>query len=299
MRPTYERITNDVIERLNQGVVPWRRPWLTARNLVSGKPYRGVNALLLSTLGRSSPWWLTFRQARQLGGTVRKGEHGVRVIFWKPRRPTDEEEDQLPPVLRTYTVFNLEQCDGITAPPVPARVAALDGIVTNMPAPPHFKNGGVASYSAATDTVTLPPLPSFETADGYYATLFHELTHATGHKERLHRPGITAKHSFGSAGYAQEELAAEIGAAFLCGETGIKPRTIENSAAYIASWLHILGKHPSMLVQAAAAAQKAADFILSQDDCAPIAQERRRKVWQGFPTHMNVSPGRPDGTNQR
>jgi antirestriction protein ArdC len=265
MRPTYERITNDVIERLKQGVVPWRRPWKTARNLVSGKPYRGVNALLLSTLGCASPWWVTFRQAQQLGGTVRKGEHGVRVIFWKPRTEEDEEERR-PPILRTYTVFNLEQCDSIETPPTPERVETLENVAANMPAPPHITNGTAASYNTATDTVTLPALASFETADGYYATLFHELTHATGHEQRLNRPGVTGKHAYKSSEYAQEELVAEIGAAFLCGETGIKPRTIENSAAYIASWLKVLEEQPSILVQAAAAAQKAADHILNRDE---------------------------------
>lgn len=232
---------------------------------MSGKPYRGVNALLLSTLGRESPWWLTFRQAQQLGGTVRRGEHGIRVIFWKLRTETDDEDEKRPPILRTYTVFNLEQCEGITAPSsLPERVAALDSIATNMPAPPLITNGAAASYNDATDTVTLPALCSFETAEGYYATLFHELVHATGHRERLNRSWVNGKHSFGSTEYAREELVAEIGAAFLCGEVGIMPRTIENSAAYIQSWLRVLGENPGMLVQAAGAAQKAADYVLDQ-----------------------------------
>jgi antirestriction protein ArdC len=271
MKQSYDRITKQVIERLKHGVVPWRQPWHTACNLVSGQPYRGVNVLLLSTLGHESPWWLTYQQAQQLGGTVRKGEHGIRVIYWKP--PIDEEEEKRPPLLKTYTVFNLEQCDGITAPPRPTKVDACDNIAANMPLPPTLTIGKAASYEVRTDTVTMPTLQSFETTAGFYATLFHELIHATGHEQRLNRPGVTGKHRFKSNEYAKEELVAEIGAAFLCGETGINPQTIENSAAYIAGWLKILEAQPSILVQAAAAAQKAADYVRNREACGTVRED--------------------------
>jgi antirestriction protein ArdC len=273
LRPAYARITQEIVASLERGVVPWRRPWLAARNVVSGRPYRGVNALLLSTLCHSSPWWLTFCQARQLGGTVRKGERGVTVIFWKPQ---EDEEERRPPILRSYTVFNLEQCDGITAPPTPGLDVAREEIVARMPSPPHIEPGRVASYHRATDTVTMPALASFENADAYYATLFHELAHATGHERRLGRPEVAEQHEFGSAAYAREELVAEIVAAFLCGETAVAPRTVENATAYIDGWLRVLGRQPGLLVHAAAAAQRAADYILGHEpgkglSCSPSA----------------------------
>jgi antirestriction protein ArdC len=235
-----------------------------------------VNALLLSTLGRESPWWVTYRQAQQLGGNVRKGEKGVRVIYWKPPEEEDEESRRAS-LLKTYTVFNLEQCDGIEAPAAPSRLATAEDVIAGMPQRPSITHGASASYNVAADTVTIPALASFKTAEGYYAAVYHELAHSTGHRKRLNRPGVTGKHAFGSTEYAKEELVAEIGAAFLCGETGINTNTIKNTAAYIDSWLKKLQAQPSILVHAAAAAQRTADYILNRgaaDNSAPIEEGR-------------------------
>jgi len=266
MSKTYERITNAIIQRLEQGVVPWRRPWTHGppRNLVSRKPYRGVNALLLGAQGHEQPWWLTYRQAQQLGGHVTRGEHGTTIVYWQPQRQ-DEDGTMQRAFLRAYTVFNVAQCTGLTAPEAEHRDEDLDTILNGMADPPRLThNGNRASYHPATDTITLPRPASFTSTPAYYATLYHELTHSTGHETRLARPGITQQPRFGTPGYAQEELIAEIGAAFLCAHGGISPATIENTAGYLDHWLTVLHEQPRLLVRASSGAQHATDYILGE-----------------------------------
>ncbi len=270
----YEQITERIITLLMQGAVPWQKPWKARtglpRNLVSGKPYRGINVFLLLAMSYESPFWLTFRQALQLGGSVRNGEKSCPVVFWKQTTIEDREthEPQKIPLLRYYSVFNVAQCEGIKIGTEPGettinRIIKPDDIVAHMPQCPIIKHGmSRAFYSPSEDCVSLPEWERFERAEGYYATLFHELVHATGHESRLNRPTLTEKAGFGSNPYCKEELIAEMGAAFLCGQAEIVERTINNSAAYLKHWLEQLKNDRTLIVSAAAQAQKAADFIL-------------------------------------
>jgi antirestriction protein ArdC len=272
----YDIITEDILEIMNRGIIPWRRPWAARgahRNLVSGKSYRGVNVFLLSCAGFSSPWWLTFQQAKQKGGMVRKGEKGRRVIFWKwlvkseTDQDTGEKKEKKIPLLKYYVVFNLEQIEDINAPEEPEAkelhpIEDAARIVEAMPSPPGFTLGVKAAYNPALDKVMMPEFQDFNSAEEYYSTLFHEMGHSTGHVSRLNRPEVTGMNFFGSHEYSKEELVAEMTAAFLCGVTGILPATIKNSAAYLQSWAKVFDEDRKMVICGAAAAQKAADFIL-------------------------------------
>ena len=280
----YEQITERIIALLAQGTVPWHKPWKARtglpRNVITQKPYRGINVFLLLAMSYESPFWLTFRQALQLGGTVRKGEKACPVVFWKQTTFEDKEsgEPQKKRLLRFYHVFNVAQCDGLkncTAPvetPVNG-ICQPEDMVAHMPQPPLIKHGMTrAFYSPREDCVGLPARDRFERAEGYYATLFHELVHATGHKTRLNRATLTEKAGFGSNPYCKEELIAEMGAAFLCGQAEIAERTIDNSAAYLNGWLDQLRSDRTLIVHAAAQAQKAADFILRKSTAdAPVS----------------------------
>jgi antirestriction protein ArdC len=269
----YEQITDRVIVLLEKGTVPWRKPWTTQagfpRNLVTKKPYRGINVFLLHAMSYESPYWLTYRQAQELGGNVRKGEKACPVVFWKQLEVEDKKtgETEKIPMLRFYYVFNASQCDGlknIPAVETPAGAPALpESIIANMPQRPEIRHGmRKAFYSPAEDIVAMPDRARFDGAAEYYSTLFHELTHSTGHASRLNRPTLTESAGFGSNPYCKEELIAEMGAAFLCGQAGIAEGTLENAAAYLQNWLAQLHSDKKLIVQAAAQAQKATDFIL-------------------------------------
>ena len=281
----YQVITDRVITLLEQGTVPWHKPWQGGQsmpqNLVSRRPYRGVNVFLLHAMSYASPYWLTFRQAQELGGSVRRGEKACPVVFWKwldvdeaGAGPTGKRRV---PFLRYYSVFNAAQCEGIDA-----HVPAIDGtqrphtpietaeqIVAAMPRRPAVRHGlERAFYDPSGDSVGMPAPERFDRPADYYNVLFHELTHATGHESRLNRKGVSGTDglwsAFGSQPYCREELVAEMGAAFLCGHAGIVERTLDNSAAYVAAWLARLKDDVRLVVQAAAQAQRAADFILAR-----------------------------------
>ena len=272
----YEYVTDRITALLTQGTVPWHKPWKARtglpRNFVSQKPYRGINVFLLIAMSYESPLWLTFRQALQLGGSVRKGEKACPVVFWKQLKIEDKAsgEPQTIPLLRYYHVFNVTQCDGlkIGTEPVEAPVNGIikpEEIVANMPQPPVIKHGMTrAYYSPREDCVGLPPRERFERMEDYYSTIFHELVHSTGHEKRLKRATLAEHNGFGSDPYCKEELIAEMGAVFLCGQAEISERTIDNSAAYINGWLERFRDDKMLLVQAAAQAQKATDFILGR-----------------------------------
>jgi len=230
----YDRITGQIITLLEQGTIPWHKPWKAStgwpRNLVTNKAYRGINVLLLHCMSYESPFWLTWRQANILGGTVRKGEKACPVVFWK-RLTIGEKEDSEKreiPLLRYYHVFNLAQCEGLQNghPSAPNGVAPSpskpEDVVATMPRKPPTKDGFTrAFYSLCEDYVGMPSQARFERSEQYYATLFHELVHATGHETRLNRSTLTEQAGFGSDTYCKEELIAEIGAAFLCGHAEI------------------------------------------------------------------------------
>jgi antirestriction protein ArdC len=271
----YEIVTEQVIRQLESGVAPWRKPWRTEMpcNLVSGKEYRGMNVFLLGSQGYASRYWLTFNQANKLGGHVRKGEHSSLVTFWhigQEKIKADGSKTR-PFLLRYYRVFNLTQTEGIAeklglgnaTPRVPS-IEGCEAIVAGMPNAPKMEQSNAAWYRPSTDTVGMPARGLFSSAEEYYSTLFHELTHSTGHASRTGREGIEILNTFGSESYSKEELVAEMGAAMLCGVTGIAPATLQNSAAYLKTWIERLKSDSRLLVSAASAAQKASDYILGK-----------------------------------
>jgi antirestriction protein ArdC len=267
----YEIITGQILAELQKGVVPWRKPWRTfpPANLVSKKPYRGINTFLLALAGYGSQYWLTYRQAQALGGNVRRGEHGTKIVFWKfneyeTETADGETENRTSAFLRYYTVFNLEQTEGLKALLAlpPARpIESAETIVAAMPNPPTYQQGFLACYSPSNDNVTMPSPTAFHSRAEYYSTMFHELTHSTGHAKRLAREGFDRPVEFASESYSREELVAEMGSAMLCGVAGIEQATIANSAAYPKSWITRLKSDSRLVISAASAAQKAADYI--------------------------------------
>ncbi len=277
----YEIVTGQILEIMAQGIIPWKKPWSARgahRNLMSGKQYRGVNVFLLSCAPFSSPWWLTFKQATEKGGKVRKGEKGRKIVFWKPlmikdKNPkTGKDERKKIFMLRYYTIFNLDQVDGIEAPLEPETVllepiAEAEKIVQEMPNTPEILEaaGDRACYYPSRDEVQMPFFQDFDDSEEYYSVLFHELGHSTGHESRLARKEVQGCSRFGSEDYSKEELVAEMTAAFLCGESGILPATVENSVAYLQSWTAKFKEDQKLVVNAAAAAQKAADYILHRN----------------------------------
>ena len=273
----YEIITEQVLEIMSQGVIPWKKPWNARgahRNLITGKQYRGINVFLLSCSSFSSPWWLSFKQAKEKGGMVRKGEKGRQIVFWKPFLTQDTETGKEIKVfmLRYYTVFNLDQIEGVEAPQEPETIelepiAEAERIVSEMQNRPVIEQAGgnKACYYPGKDSVQMPYFQDFDESEKYYSVLFHELGHSTGHGSRLARKEVQVCSRFGSEDYSKEELVAEMTAAFLCGESGILPATVENSAAYLQSWSARLKEDKKMVINAAAAAQRAADYILNRN----------------------------------
>lgn len=281
----YQRVTDRMVAALEAGTVPWLKPWRSRfggalpQNMVSRKDYNGINRFLLSLSDFEDPRWLSYRQAQALGGNVRKGEKGEMIVFFKELEfDADTARDGIAkkiPFLSYSTVFNIAQCDGIDAPslpglepdgPVLAPTVDASGIYEAMPARPVLKHGFTrACYSPKPDTVMMPRLESFTTGDGYYRVLFHELAHATGHESRLNRPGFGADGAsiaaFGDPVYSKEELIAEMAAAMVADAAGV-PLDVPNSAAYLAGWLSVLKSDKRLVVSAAGAAQKAANWIL-------------------------------------
>jgi len=284
---TYEIVTERIVDLLESGIIPWRKPWTSTglpRNLVSKKPYKGINHFLLSASKYVSPFWLTYRQAAELGGHVHKGEENTIVIFWKVEDSKRSNEDleveetndknRRRFLLRVYRVFNLEQCELPQSvldklPKIETYqhdpIEAAERIIANMPDPPEIQYAGSkAFYSPITDRITLPPRELFSSAEEFFGTLAHEASHASGHPKRLNRESIAEAAPFGSPIYAAEELVAEMSAAFLCAEAGISPAVVENQAAYLQGWLAKLHSDKRMVVIAAAQAQRAADYILNR-----------------------------------
>jgi antirestriction protein ArdC len=275
-------INQRIMELLEKGTVPWRKTWNAVsnqpRNLVSKKDYRGINVFILACMPYNSPYWMTFAQVQSKKGHVRKGEKSTPVIFWKwiDRKDADvglndTSSNGKIPMLRYYSVFNLEQVEGVEPPPATETITntftpieRAEQIIANMPLRPDIHFGGnQPAYHPLLDYVKMPAREAFESPEEFYGTLYHELSHATGHQKRVGRKGITEPSYFGSHDYSFEELISEMSSAFLCGHSGIE-RTIENSAAYIQGWLKALKGNQKWLVMAAAQAQKASDYILNR-----------------------------------
>ena len=279
MSKVYEYVTESIMERLGKGTVPWHKPWKNGAagapmNFASKKHYRGINVFLLTLQSFESPYWLTWRQVHEKGGEVRKGERSTIVVFWKPYEKEDEKNPGRTvkiPILRYYRVFNVEQSEGVEYPKSQGptgkceAIAAAERVAAGYPNPPEILHrGSRACYRPLEDRIFMPLRESFENPEEYYSTLFHEMTHSTGHRRRLGRKTLVDLCPFGSTNYSKEELVAEMGAAMLCGESGIENRTIDNSASYIASWLSKLRGDKRLVIQAAAQAQKAADHVMGR-----------------------------------
>ena len=286
MASTYEVITDRIIKQLENGVAPWRKPWKASgepANLISQKEYRGINWLLLSCAKYQSRYWLTFNQAKELGAFVKKGEHGFPVVFYKQfdKKDKENEETDTPDtdkpsfMLRYYTVFNLDQIEGLpektlamirkaetAGVPFEPLTACEEIVDAYEDKPPISFGGGRAFYRPSNDTIGMPAKDSFISPPEYYSTLFHELAHSTGAQKRLGRFDPHDDAHFGSVSYSREELVAEMTAAFLCGKANIETATLENSAAYCDGWIKRLKGDSKLVVHAAGAAQKAADYIL-------------------------------------
>lgn len=280
----YEIVTQQIIDLLEKGEIPWKKPWKSidgARNLVTGKPYRGINQFILNCAPYQSPWWLTFNQIQAKSGSLRAGSKSQLIVFWKwvDKADNDEGNDsdndsttRKIPILRYYRVFNLDSVEGIPHPPQKqvskpfTPIQQAEQIVKNMPLRPEIKHGGDrAYYSPMLDYVQMPNQETFDTSESYYDTLFHELSHATGHASRLGRRGVMEPSYFGSHDYSAEELCAQFTSSMVLGSLGIEQATIENSAAYIQGWLKVLKSDKKILVHAAAQAQKASDYILRRN----------------------------------
>jgi antirestriction protein ArdC len=281
----YQSVTDQIVAMLEQGVVPWRSPILGRskaghpKSLNTGRQYRGVNVFLLAftayAKGYGSSYWLTFNQAKERGGSVRKGEKSSMVVFWKQYETTDKDtgEPTKVPVLRYYNLFNAEQVDDIEIPDAVKwesiefkPIEEAEKIAAGYAGGPVVTHDGgqQAYYRPATDTVHLPERTRFASVEEYYSTLFHELSHSTGHSSRLDRKCDTAPKPFGSADYGKEELIAEMSAAFLCSQVGIQPTVIANQAAYLAGWLKQLKSDRKLVISAAGQAQRTADWIRNE-----------------------------------
>jgi antirestriction protein ArdC len=282
----YSRVTDRIVAELEQGVRPWLKPWnaehaagrITRPLRTNGQPYKGINVLMLwgeaMANGYACPFWMTYKQSQELGGQVKKGEHGALVVYADRIRKTEtgKDGDEISreiPFLKGYTVFNCEQIDGLPehfyarpspALPAPARIAAAERFA--MATGADIRHGGyMAFYAIDADRVQLPPFESFADPESYYATLLHELTHWTRHAARLARE--FGRHRWGDEGYAAEELVAELGAAFLCADLAITPEPRSDHASYIANWLTVLKNDKRAIFTAAAHAQRAADYLHS------------------------------------
>lgn len=293
-RDIYQEITDQIVADLEKGVCPWQRPWsashmegrVTLPRRHNGIAYRGVNILTLwmaaIAKGYSAPVWMTFKQAIDLGGCVRKGEKGSLTVYADTitRTETDtktgEESETAIPFMKGYTVFNVEQIDGLPAQYYPQPAPVLDSVPRIAHAEAFFAatgakvqhGGNRAFYATAADFIQMPPFEAFRDPESYYATLAHECTHWSGHTSRLDR---TFGKRFGDDAYAAEELVAELGAAFLCASLALTPEIRDDHASYLGHWLTVLKADKRAIFTAAAHAQKAADFL---HDRQPKAQQQ-------------------------
>jgi antirestriction protein ArdC len=281
----YTRVTEKIVASLEAGVQPWFRPWsaefaagrITRPLRANGVPYQGINVVMLwgeaVSRGYSAPIWMTFRQALELGAHVRKGETGSLVVYASKitrnerNDETGEESERDIPFLKGYTVFNVEQVEGLPeqfhAPaekrldPVQRIAHAESFFAATNAAVSH--GGSRAFYSEGMDRVQMPPFETFRDAESYYATLAHELTHWTKHKARLDRD--FGRKKWGDEGYAIEELVAELGAAFLCADLDLAAEPRADHASYVANWLKVLKDDKRTIFSAASHAQRAADYL--------------------------------------
>lgn len=272
----YEAVTKFIIDKLKEGVIPWRSPWrghnLRNMNYTTKKPYHGINALMTSMMGYKSPYWMTFNQIKKVeGAKLIKGTKGVPILFATYVDYVDSNgNDQTKVIVKRSHVFNLERIEGIDCPvmakadptildfkPIEECEKLIQRISPNL-CPVYHIEEYRAYYSVLADSIHISRKPLFRTEQDYYATLFHEIIHSTGSKKKCDRDLTGGKRS---SKYAKEELIAEIGSQFLCHETGIEKEQIENSAAYIKSWIRVLEDSSSLIIQASHKAEEAINYL--------------------------------------
>lgn len=286
-------VITSILEKIEKDqLLPWQQPWkdggfsLEPMNLISKRPYSGINRWATALQGKASPYWLTFSQAQKLGGKVKKGAKHAKVVFWKliekKRKKADGTEEVLnrwfAPV-KYHRVFNFSDTEGIDLAEVMGEAGIKDmedfdsievceDIMTNYVDSPTVKHrkGGKPSYSRTKDEVTMPQPTDFPEKEHYYATMFHELSHSTGHSSRLDRQSLADIVDFGDTSYCKEELIAELSSAILCNKCQIDNRTIDNSAAYLKGWLKALRADPQMLLKSAQLAEKAVKCIVPVEE---------------------------------
>ena len=272
----YKEVTDRIISQMEEGVIPWSKPWVACGKAISrstGKPYSLLNQMLLGRPGE----YLTFKQCQEAGGKVKKGEKSSMVVFWKWIEQEDEEthEKKEVPFLRYYNVFHIDQCEGIIAKhttetafpdgaePLEAAQEIIYDYLSREGVKLSREEGDRAFYRPSTDEVVLPIRKQFTSTAEYYSTVFHELTHSTGHARRLNR--LNKPSFYGTEDYSKEELVAEIGAATLVNHVGIETSaSFRNNAAYIQNWLKVLKDDKRFIVSAAGKAEKAVALILNQ-----------------------------------
>ena len=273
----YDVITETIIKKLESGTIPWQRVYQGIQwppmNFKSKKMYKGINLLLLGMTGHRSPYWLTYKQSKDLGGQVKKGSKGHKILFAKMTTYTDADGNEQDKAIYKYSnVFNVDDIDDIECPYMDqydieqrevtyienCETAIKQMVDSKRIAPITYHDLQISAYNPGIDVIKSCMPENFISDEEYYSTLFHEIIHSTGHVSRLNRVMTGGKKS---KEYAKEELSAEIGSCFLCGITGITTATIDNSAAYIQSWLKNLRDDPKLVVQAASKAQKAMDWL--------------------------------------
>jgi antirestriction protein ArdC len=273
----YEVVTNRIILLLEQGTVPWRKPWTDKglpMNAITKRPYRGINMMLLNSLDYSHNLYLTWKQIKTIGGSVLKGETGTVVVFTKLIEKEVEKdgkkEMERRSILRYYKVFNIAQCKDIPIEFMPKEdieftslieCASVIGSMKDAPQIVHKKPD--AFYLPKEDTINMPKMKTFKSSEGYYGTLFHELIHSTGHQNRLGRKELYENPKYGTEMYSLEELVAEIGACYLNSYCGLPITDMSNNAAYIDSWLSVFKGDTKILIRAASKAQQAVEYILN------------------------------------
>lgn len=284
---SYSKITNAIVAKLQQNIaegnfeMPWVKPWNSCSPMsIHGHKYRGMNQFLLTFLGRnkegipfSDPRYITFDQAKKMGGNVKAGEHGFPVIYWQWIEVEDKDTKlkKSVPFCKGYTVFNVEQTENCNIPElktdkldfVPSEKA--EEIISSWANKPKVVFGGNrACYNWKIDTVTLPPVENFKSIEDYYSTEWHEFGHATGHPARLDRK-TNLEFTTRTENYSKEELVAQMFSAFMMSECGMNiPAQMDNTAAYVQSWISTFKDDPKMLITAAGLAQKAADYVLGR-----------------------------------
>jgi antirestriction protein ArdC len=276
----YEKVTSLIINQLEQGVIPWRKPWTVSglpMNLLTRRAYTGVNYLLLNALPYEQQFYLTWKQIKSVGASVINGEKSHIVIFQKmitAEETADESKTVTKSFLRYYLVYNISQCKDLPASVLPTPtvkqenqpISMCEFVLEDMPDCPEIRHRDARAYYVPNlDYINMPKLELFTKSESYYCTLFHELIHSTGHSSRLNRKEIMEDAHFGSELYSVEELVAEIGACYLNAHCGIDNEVITNNTAYIANWLERLNNDKKFIVQAAARAQRAVDYVLCID----------------------------------